>query len=288
MKLTRPSKRTVLIAGTATLGIAVLGTAAFAASPLFGGGLKAKMQEHFPNTPINSVDCGGPAGLCEVVAGSNVFYASRDGRFAIVGSVLDLNEKIDLTDQRLRQLAAVGQAESRIQGGAGAAPGPQAAVGNPGAQPSPQGGNAAPGPVIRVNLPAANAIVHNRGARLKMTVFTDMNCGFCRRLHDDLKGVTDIEITEYPIAFLGEDSRQKAKLALCAQDKAQAVDAIYRGGEVRTSGDCAAAEAALDANIDFARQNNINGTPMIIRADGTSNSGWMPLNELRAFLQAGA
>lgn len=287
MNITKPSKRIMLLGGVAVVGVAVIATAAIAANP-FGGGLKAKMQAHFPNTPITSVDCGGPAGLCEVVAGSNVFYASRDGRFAVVGSVLDLDEKVDLTDQRLRQLAAVGEAESRIQGGRPAvAPGAQAAAAGPEA--APQGGNAAPGPVIRVNLPAAtNAIVHNKGARLKMTVFTDMNCGFCRRLHDDLKSITDIEITEYPIAFLGEDSRQKAKLALCAQDRAQAVDAIYRGGEVRTSGDCAAAEAALDANIAFARQNNINGTPMIIRADGTSNSGWMPVNELRAFLQAGA
>jgi thiol:disulfide interchange protein DsbC len=286
MTITKPSKRTMLIGGASAIAVAVVATAALAASPLFGGDLKSKMQAHFPNTPITSVDCGGPAGLCEVVAGANVFYASRDGRFAVVGSVLDLNEKIDLTDQRLRQLAAVGDAESRIQGGRPAGPGAQAAAPSPGA--AGPGGSQAPGPVIRVNLPAANAIVHNPGARLKMTVFTDMNCGFCRRLHDDLKGITDIEITEYPIAFLGEDSRQKAKLALCAQDKAQAVDAIYRGGEVRTSGDCAAAEAALDANIDFARQNNINGTPMIIRADGTSNSGWMPVNELRAFLQAGA
>ena len=56
--------------------------------------------------------------------------------------------------------------------------------------------------------------------------------------------------------------------------------------EVVTSGDCAAAQKALDANIAFAHQNNINGTPMIVRPDGVTNSGWLPTAELRAFLSA--
>ncbi|MGQ3044187.1 MAG: DsbC family protein [Brevundimonas aurantiaca] len=281
MKFPKLSKR-VLLGSVAVVGVAALATAAIAAGdlPFVGKSLKDKMQAHFPNTPITSVDCDGtPAGLCEVVAGKNIFYTTRNGRFAVVGSVLDLNEKVDLTDQRMRQLAAMGAAEGRIQG-----VGPGAAGAAPAAAPSPD--RAAPGPAIRVTLPKANAIVHNPGAPLKMTVFTDMNCSFCRRLHDDLRGVTDIEITEYPIAFLGADSHEKAKLALCANDRSAAVDAIYRGGEVRTSGDCAAAEAALQANIAFAQQNNIQGTPMIIRADGMTNSGWMEKSELRAFLQA--
>jgi thiol:disulfide interchange protein DsbC len=281
MKFSIPSKKRLLLGSVAVLGVAALATAAIAGGgQLFGKSLKDKMQAHFPNTPITSADCGGPAGLCEVVAGKNVFYTTRDGRFAIVGSVLDLDQKVDLTDQRLRQLAAVGDAENRIQGAGAGVPGaaPTAAA------PSPD--RAAPGPAIRVTLPKSNAIVHNPGAPLKMTVFTDMNCSFCRRLHDDLRGVTDIEVTEYPIAFLGADSHEKAKLALCANDRSAAVDAIYRGGEVRTSGDCAAAEAALQANIAFAQQNNIQGTPMIIRADGMTNSGWMEKSELRAFLQA--
>jgi hypothetical protein len=65
------------------------------------------------------------------------------------------------------------------------------------------------------------------------------------------------------------------------------LDALYSGGEVVNSGDCAAAQKALDANIAFAHQNNINGTPMIVRADGVTNSGWLPTAELRAFLSAG-
>ena len=280
MKISLQSRRAKILAGVSGLAaLAVIGVATVAVASGFGTSLKDKVQKEFPNTPITSADCDkGPANLCEVVAGSNVFYVTRDAKFAFVGAVLDLENKVDVTDVRLRELAAVGQAEARIRGAAPAAPGA------PGVQPASAPAAPADSPIIRVTLPKANAVVHNPGAPLKMTIFTDLNCGFCKRLHDDLKNVRDIEVTEYPIAFMGPDSPEKAKLALCAKDRVAGIDAIYSGGEVVTSGDCAAAEAAVAANVEFARQNGINGTPMIVRADGRTNSGWMPVNELRAFL----
>lgn len=236
-----------------------------------------KLKREFPESDIKSVDCSdGPAGLCEVIAGKNVFYATKDGRFAVVGSVLDLKAKKDITDLRLRDLAAMDQGRARIGGdapaNAGGAPGAPAAAAQPGAR-------------IEVNLPKENAIVHNPGAALKMTVFTDLNCSFCRRLHDQLKDIKDIEVTEYPVAILAADSLDKAKLALCADDRPAAVDAVYRGGELKTSGDCAAAERAVKANTDFFHAKGIQGTPLIIRSDGLSNEGWLPTEELRSFLR---
>jgi thiol:disulfide interchange protein DsbC len=278
MKTIKLNRETIIVGSVAATALLIGG--GFAMAGVFSPNLKDKVQAEFPNTPITSVSCDkGPANLCEAVAGQNVFYVTRDGKYAFVGAVLDLENKVDMTDARLRELAAVGQAESKINGGT-----VPTAAGARAAAPSGPAPAGAPGPVIRVTLPKENAIVHNPGAALKMTVFTDMNCHFCRQLHNDLKSVTDIEITEYPIAFMAPDSADKAKLALCSKDRSKGVDAIYGGGEVVTSGDCAAAERAVAANTEFARQNNITGTPTIIRADGTSNSGWMPTAELRAFL----
>ena len=268
---------TIPIAAVAAVGVGV----DLAGTPTFQGSkLKEAVQDHFPNTPIGSVACkDGPAGLCEVVAGTNIFYVTPDAKFALVGSVLDLDKKLDLTDQRLRQLAAIGQAEAKIKGQGSLKAPDQQAEAAPAAK-------TADHPILRVTLPKSNAVIHNLGAPLKMTIFTDLNCSYCKRLHEDLKTQRDIEVTEYPIAFLAADSAQKAKLALCAKDRVAGVDALYSGGEVVTSGDCAAAQKALDANIAFAHQNNINGTPMIVRPDGVTNSGWLPTAELRAFLSA--
>ena len=125
MKISLQSRRAKILAGVSGLAaLAVVGVATVAVASGFGTSLKDKVQKEFPNTPITSADCDkGPANLCEVVAGSNVFYVTRDAKFAFVGAVLDLENKVDVTDVRLRELAAVGQAEARIRGAAPAARG---------------------------------------------------------------------------------------------------------------------------------------------------------------------
>lgn len=262
------------------VGVGAIFLTGFGANAVQALQLKDKLSKAFPAAEISSVDCNaGPGPLCEVVAGKNVFYADRDGRHAFVGSVLDMKGKKDLTDERLRQLAAMQDGEARIMGASGPAAGPSA-------QPS---ANAAPaGPKVDLAklaaLPKVNAVIHNPGAAVKMTIFTDLNCSFCQRLSADLKNVKDIEVTEYLVGILGQDSIEKAKLALCATDRVAALDAIHSGGELKVSGDCAAAEAAVKANTEFFHSAGFQGTPVIIRGDGTVNEGWMQSNELRAFL----
>lgn len=277
LEMTRKKKLALLGVGAAVLTVS-LGGYAFSRGVSGGeSGLTQELAKRFPNTKISAVNCDVKlAGLCEVVAGQNVFYASRDGKLAFVGAVLDTEKKIDLTDKRLRELAAVGNFEGRLSG-QGAAP----------AQPSQPAAQAAapeaPAGPLKVSLPVSNAIVHNPGAALKLTIFTDLNCGYCHKLWEDLKSAPDIEVTEYPIAFLAADSKDKAKLALCAKDRVKAVAAIYGGGELTSPGNCDAAEGAVDANTKFAQEHQITGTPTIVRADGQRISGWKPLADLRNF-----
>jgi len=243
-------------------------------------GLQKKLQKAFPNTTITSVDCRQPTRLCEVTAGPNVFYASKDGRYAFVGAVLDVKDRIDLTDKRIKELAAVDNVAGKI-GGRPSAP-PNA--------PAPQDpGQALPPSVIKVTLPKTNAIIHHPGAPLKLTAFTDINCGYCKMMFDALRAAPDIELTEYPMEMLNPDSGVKAKLALCAEDRAKSVEALYQGGQVRVSGDCAKAAQMVAQNTAFGRQNGIDGTPTLVRSDGAANPGFMPVDKLRAWLkEAGA
>lgn len=282
MKFRKPKKSEIAIAAVVVVvaGVAALPVKSVADTFL----LKGRLQKAFPAASISSVDCrAGPGPLCEVIAGKNVFYSTRDAKYVAVGSVLDLAAKKDLTNARLRELAAMQEGEARILGEQRAeTPAPTTA-----------GPAAAPAAGAKVDLaelsalPKANAVVHNPGARLKMTVFTDLNCSFCQKLANDLKSVTDIEITEYPVAILSPDSLEKAKLALCSQDRVSAINAIHSGGELKVSGDCSAAEAAAKANTDFFHKARFQGTPVIVRADGTTNEGWMPIAELRTFLAGG-
>jgi thiol:disulfide interchange protein DsbC len=245
--------------------------------------LKAALAKSLPATKVSSIDCrpeAAPRGFCEFVAGRNVFYATRDGRYVLVGQVLDLERKIDITERRMRDVGALASAEDLI---AGRRPSSRATGDGTGGPPQ----RSAPPQTLRVDLPTENAIVHNRGGRLKMAVFTDFNCHFCRQLFADLKTQKDIEVTEYPIAFLGPDSATKAKIALCAADRAAAAMALYDGRAVKGGGECAEGARQLQQNLDFAQSHGISGTPTIVRADGATNPGWMPSEKLAAWL-AGA
>ena len=250
--------------------------------------LAGLVQKAFPNTPIGSIRCGVAAGLCEVTAGRNVFYVSPDGRFALVGSLLDLKDRIDLTDRRQGELAALDATLGKVGGGS-AAPAPNAIARadaeQTGAKPAPNAPRAGPPSlgVIKVDLPIGNAVIHHKGAAVKLAVISDYNCGFCRRLFDELKSAADIEVTEYPIQLLRPDSADKAKLALCGSDRETASNSIYFGGEVKASGDCSAAAKAVEENTAFARAHQITGTPTLIRADGQAVAGYMPLEQLRAW-----
>jgi thiol:disulfide interchange protein DsbC len=270
-----PVRRLALGVGLAAASISLAGWAGWQMTASAAEPPKALVQglkKHFPRTSIDEVRCDlGVKGVCEVVTGRNVFYAARDGRFVMVGSLLDLEAKTDLTDQRLRQLAAMSNAAGRIAGEA--APAPAAAP------PTAPGADR-----IEVTLSRDSAVIHNRGARLKLSVFSDLNCGYCRQLFGELRGATDIEVAEFPLAILGADSAEKAKMALCAQDRVKAVRALYFGGDVEIPAACKEGERHLASNMAFAEANAIAGTPALIRSDGAVHRGWMSLADLRAWL----
>jgi thiol:disulfide interchange protein DsbC len=275
--------RLLLIGGAGVLiGVAGFGVSkAVLANEAGDAGLARKVQAAFPNTKVASVHCGVVPGLCEVTAGKTVFYVTPDARYAVVGSVLDLKARIDVTDRRIRELGQLDAVTSRL-GTPPAAAGqaaPDTVAQNPGTPP-------AIGP-IKIDLPRDNAIVHHPGAPLKVSVVTDLNCGYCRMLMEALKTAPDIELTEYPIQLLRPDSLDKAKLALCAKDREATANNIYFGGDLKVAGDCSKAEAAVQANTAFARAHGISGTPALIRGDGAAHAGFMPIDQLRAWIKGG-
>jgi len=269
-------------AGGVLIGVAGFGLSKTVLAGEAGdSGLARKVQAAFPNTKVASVHCGVVPGLCEVTAGKTVFYVTPDARYALVGSVLDLKARIDVTDRRIKELGQLDAVTSRLGAAPATArqPSPADVAQNPEAPP-------AMGP-IKVDLPHDNAIVHHPGAPLKVSVVTDLNCGYCRMLMEALKTAPDIELTEYPIQLLRPDSLDKAKLALCAKDREATANNIYFGGDLKVAGDCSKAEAAVQANTAFARAHGISGTPALIRGDGAAHAGFMPIDQLRAWIKGG-
>ncbi|RIV83783.1 DsbC family protein, partial [Aurantiacibacter xanthus] len=69
-----------------------------------GNKVTALLKARLPKTEITKVDCARIGGLCEVVAGSNLFYVDASARYLVIGRVYDMESRQDLTAARLLEL----------------------------------------------------------------------------------------------------------------------------------------------------------------------------------------
>ncbi|MDF0490468.1 DsbC family protein [Sphingomonas sp. H39-1-10] len=266
---------------SAIAGVAALGAAGLALAGGFGDSgadVMARLKERLPKTQITKLDCGKLAGLCEVTAGSNLFYVDHGGRYLVIGRVYDMETRKDLTAARLLEI----NPDMLLGGAAGAGRGREADAGAElGARAA--AAPAAPRTVSVAGLPSDGAIVWGKsGARDTVTIFTDFRCGYCRALHEALSAM-DVRVVERPISILG--SRDLANQVYCARDKAAAVRAAYGGRDVAGSGRCNT--SGLDANERFAREHGFGGTPVIVRSDGAMLEGFRPKEFLARWLAEG-
>ncbi|WP_230771715.1 DsbC family protein [Sphingomonas sp. Leaf4] len=229
------------------------------------------LKQRLPKTPLSNVDCSKVDGLCEVTAGSNLFYVDRSGRYLVVGRVYDMETRQDLTAARLLEMSP----ETLVGGAAKAA-----ADGEGEAPPAPGSARqTAPAPVRHLSLsglPASGAIAWGKAGGATVTVFSDFRCSYCRALTNTL-ATMNVRVIERPISSLG--SRDVADAVYCAKDRVKALHTAYAGEPVQGSAKCDT--SGLDANEAFARKNRLQGTPVIVRADGAMIEGYRP----KAFLE---
>lgn len=258
--------------------------AAVAATVLGDGGKDASLQsalgERLPKTQVSAVDCGKIEGICEVQAGQNLFYTDPSGRYLIIGRVYDMETRQDLTAARLLEInpdMLVGAAA----GGGASAGGAEGESEAPIAAPR-QETSAKVDPAALAALPANGAINWGRGGQ-PVTVFSDVRCGYCQRLHETL-GDMNVRVVERPISILG--TRAISDAVICSRDPRRALGQAYAGEPVSAAGSCDT--AGLDANEAFARTHGFTGTPVIVRADGAVIQGYRPREFLEAWLKGDA
>ncbi|WP_323810820.1 DsbC family protein [Sphingobium baderi] len=263
--------RFMLAAGSA-VGLASLALAADVHMP--EDAVRTALRARLPRTPVDAVDCVKVQGLCEIVAGANLFYVDPGARFLIIGRVYDMQTRQDLTAARLLELNP-----DMLVGAAASA---NAAVTSAHAQAAPGAPvqEAASGQGARRlsldGLGKEGAILWGDRTGPRVTVFTDFRCSYCRALTNVLRDM-NVQVIERPISVLG--SRALAERVYCAKNPERALHAAYGGEPVEAPRSCDT--SGLDANEAFAREHGLNGTPVIVRSDGAVLEGYRP----RAFLE---
>ncbi|RZL71779.1 MAG: DsbC family protein, partial [Sphingomonas sp.] len=94
----------LLLVVAAFVAAAIGAKAAYAALRPADASVIALLKARLPKTQVSKVDCAIVDGLCEVTAGSNLFYVDRSGRYLIIGRVYDMETRQDLTATRLLEI----------------------------------------------------------------------------------------------------------------------------------------------------------------------------------------
>ena len=109
-----------------------------------------------------------------------------------------------------------------------------------------------------------------------ITVFTDVDCGYCRKLHSEMADINalgiEVRYMGYPRAGLGTPTHAKIVSAWCAEDRNVAMTTLKSGGEIPNL-DC---KNPIARQYELGRKLGVSGTPAIITADGRLLPGYMP------------
>jgi thiol:disulfide interchange protein DsbC len=147
-----------------------------------GAQVQVALQKRLPKTKVDAIDCSKVDGLCEVVAGANLFYVDKSARYLVIGRVYDMETRQDLTAAKLLALNP-----DMLVGGAAKAnatpDAPEAGAARAGARVTTQPAVARTLDVTR--LSSKGAIVWGSGTQT-VTVFSDVHCGYCRALSQAL------------------------------------------------------------------------------------------------------
>ena len=239
----------------------------------------AQLKQRLPKTQVSRINCQIVSGVCEVTAGSQIFYIDQGARYLMIGRIFDLETRQDLTAARLVDV----NPDLLIGGAAGSRREAETSQAQLRGQNSAMGRGMAK-PLSLASLSEAGAIIWGNPAGKTVTVFSDFSCGYCKALTVTLEQL-DVRVMERPISILG--SRAIANQVFCARDRRKALKAAYSGQNIPETRNCDT--SALDANERFARDNGISGTPVLVRSDGAVIEGYRPkeyiakwLNEVRS------
>ena len=113
-----------------------------------------------------------------------------------------------------------------------------------------------------------------------INVFTDVDCGYCRKLHSEIAEINAFGIRvrylAYPRGGIGSEGYQKLVTAWCSKDSQETLTNLKAGRTVEMS-NC---ENPVKDQYILGQQIGISGTPAIISSDGRLFPGYLPAGEL--------
>ena len=130
-------------------------------------------------------------------------------------------------------------------------------------------------------VPTSKMIVYGpKDAKRHITVFTDIDCGYCRKLHQEMPDLTaagiQVRYLAFPRAGVGSESHKKYVSVWCNGDQQTALTDAKAGKAVAA----ASCDNPVTESYQLGQEVGVRGTPTIIFDDGTVTPGYLPHAEL--------
>lgn len=205
-----------------------------------------RLTERLPGIEVSSLTETQIPGLYELVSDGRIYYIDESAEFLIDGSLIRLSDRHNLTDQRLGGIH-MGLIEA---------------------------------------VDEKNMLIYEpeTPSNRSITIFTDISCGYCRRLHAELDTLMEegvrVRYLMFPRAGLGSQGHKDLESVWCADDPLEAMTHAKAGGRVEPKS-CA---NPIEEHVALAERLGLRGTPLIYTDSGEKIPGYREASVLASMV----
>ncbi|MCU4676137.1 bifunctional protein-disulfide isomerase/oxidoreductase DsbC [Catenovulum sp. 2E275] len=195
---------------------------------------------------VQSINPSPVAGFATVVTDRGLFYVSDDAKFLFHGNLFNLKDGIkNETEAEMTKVRSGAIADFKD-----------------------------------------DAIVYKaKNEKYAINVFTDITCGYCRKMHNEIEGYNDLGITVRYLAFprggLASKSYNDMVSVWCANDTKQALTDAKMNNKIVAK----TCENTVAEQYKLGGQMGVTGTPAVVLDNGLLVPGYRPPADMLKVLQ---
>jgi thiol:disulfide interchange protein DsbC len=189
-------------------------------------------------------------GIYELRRGAEIVYVTRDGKYAFTGDLYEISHQNDLTEARRRDL--------RVK--------------------------------LIATVPESQMLIFSpKDPKYTVTVFTDVDCGYCRELHRQIADYNRLGVRvrylSFPRTGPNTESWYKAEQVWCSPDRNAALTRAKLGQPLSAK---VCANNPVAEEYALGKAVGLTGTPGIVTSQGELLPGYMPPEALVEQLKSGS
>ena len=209
---------------------------------------RAIIAAKFPGVKPEEIKPAPIPGMYEVAMGADTAYVSADGKYLINGDLYQIDTRVNLTENNRSDMRRKAIAK----------------------------------------LDERDMIIFSPAApKYTVTVFTDVECAYCRKLHSEIAEINKLGVRvrymAYPRAGPGTDDWAKMENVWCSKDRKSAITHAKQGEDVKSP---SCGTTPVGKQYALGEKIGVNGTPAIFTDNGDYIGGYLPAAKMLEQLEA--